>query len=171
MNLRRLRLAHPVDALTHTAATAHTHPAELVIVGCSAEKTPTTTPRPALDLYDGGCVPDLRSRVGHLPHQRSRVRFLSAAHGLVTADTRLHTYDRPLDPARAAELRSRVWAQLQPDLFSDHTPDDILVVAEPLYLVLLADLLSDSRRPCIHWIADHAGGWPEAAAILDAWGW
>ncbi|MDG4751309.1 hypothetical protein O7630_10185 [Micromonospora sp. WMMD718] len=170
MNLRRPRLANPAKAIAHTVSEAHSQ-AELVIVGCSAEKTPTLRPLPALDLYDGGCVPHLRARVGHLPHQRSRVRFLSAEHGLVTADTRLHTYDRPLDPARAAELRPRVWAQLQADLHSDHIPDDILVVAEPLYLVLLADLLADSHRPRIHWIADHADGWPQAAAILDVWGW
>jgi hypothetical protein len=161
MNLRRLQLAH----------TAHADRAELVIVGCSAEKTPTATPLPALDLYDGGCVPHLRARLGHLPHQRSRVRFLSAEHGLVTADTRLHTYDRPLDPARAIALRPRVRAQLQADLPTDHIPDDILVIAEPLYLVLLADLLADPHRPRIHWIADHATGWPDAAKVLDAWGW
>ncbi|GAB3160954.1 hypothetical protein GCM10027290_67540 [Micromonospora sonneratiae] len=171
MNLRRPQLVHPVNHVTHTIDRAHTHPAELVIVGCSAEKTSTSTPLPALDLYDGGCVPHLRARVGHLPHQRSRVRFLSAEHGLVTADTRLHTYDRPLNRVRAVELRPRVRAQLQPDLHGDHVPSGILVVAEPLYLVLLADLLTDPRRPRIHWIADHAGGWPEAAAILDAWGW
>ncbi|MFY1614686.1 DUF6884 domain-containing protein [Micromonospora sp. WMMD736] len=161
MNLPRLRLAH----------TAHAERAELVIVGCSAEKTPATTPLPALDLYDGGCVPHLRARLGHLPHQRSRIRFLSAEHGLVTADTHLHTYDRPLDPARAVALRPRVRAQLQADLLTDHIPDDILVIAEPLYLVLLAELLADPHRPRIHWIADHDAGWPEAAKVLDAWGW
>jgi hypothetical protein len=48
---------------------------------------------------------------------------------------------------------------------------EVLVVAEPLYLVLLADLLALSGRPRVRWIPDHAGGWPRAAAVLDEWGW
>ncbi|WP_327009690.1 hypothetical protein OHA72_22145 [Dactylosporangium sp. NBC_01737] len=160
MTTRHLELVH-----------ADPPPPELVIVGCSAEKTATRIPLPALDLYDGGCVPPLRARIGHSPQHRSRVRFLSAEHGLITADTRLHPYDRPLDPDRAGELRPQVWAQLQPDLRHDGGPDDILILAEPLYLVLLADLLAIPGRPRLHWIPDHAHGWPDAAVLLDAWGW
>jgi hypothetical protein len=145
-------------------------PVQLVIAGCCKEKATTRTPLPALDLYDGCCVPHLRARVGDRPGQRSRVRFLSAEHGLVTADTPLNPYDRPLDAARATTLRPHVWTQLQHDLRGS-APPDVLVIAEPLYLVLLADLLAHPARPRIHWIADHANGWPEAAALLDVWGW
>ncbi|GAA4466433.1 DUF6884 domain-containing protein [Phytohabitans houttuyneae] len=144
---------------------------QLVIVGCSAEKTATREPLPALELYDGGCVPPLRARLGRLPRLRARVRFLSAQHGLITADTPLHTYDRPLDAARAAELRPPVWARLRAQLRETGMPTDILVIAEPLYLVLIADLLAAPERPRVHWIPDHAHGWPHAAAVLDRWKW
>jgi hypothetical protein len=143
----------------------------LVIVGCSAEKTATSRPLAALELYDGGCVPPLRARLGHLPHLRSRVRFLSAQHGLITADIPLATYDRPLDPARANELRPRVWAQLRAELLETGMPANVLIIAEPLYLVLIADLLAAPERPRVHWIPDHAHGWPHAAAVLDRWKW
>jgi Family of unknown function (DUF6884) len=146
-------------------------PAELVVVGCSAEKAATDLPIPALDLYDGGCVPPLRARVGHLAHLRAKVRFLSAQHGLVSANTRLLPYDRPLDPQRASQLRPEVWANLQADFRAGGVPDQILVIAEPLYMVLLADLLAGDTRPGIVWIPDHADGWADAAAVLDEWGW
>ena len=143
----------------------------LVIVGCSAEKAPAPGPHRALELYDGGCVPALRSRLGHDPRLRSRVRFLSAEHGLVTADTPLRPYDRPLDPARAVDLRPSVGAGIADEMRADGVPAEVLVVAEPLYMVLLADLLALPERPRVHWVADHAHGWPQARAVLDQWGW
>ena len=142
----------------------------LVIVGCSAEKAPTDRPLPALELYDGGCVPDLRARLGHQPPLRARVRFLSALHGLVTADTPLSPYDLPLDHIRADQLRPQVMQRLHTELAAG-VPGDVLVIAEPLYLVLLADLLALPERPRVHWVPDHAHGWPKAAAILDSWHW
>lgn len=152
-------------------ASEHYIAARLVIFGCCAEKATGPGPLPALDLYDGGCVPPLRSRLGHDARLRARVRFLSAEHGLVTADTRLHTYDRTLDPDRAVELRPSVMAALTREMTTHGVPHEVLVVAEPLYLVLLADLLALPARPRVHWIADHAHGWPQASAVLDEWGW
>jgi hypothetical protein len=165
-------MSRPHPGLVRRADSAFAEAAKhLVIVGCCAEKITTRQPLPALDLYDGGCVPPLRARLGHQPRLRARVRFLSAQHGLVNADTPLHSYDRPLDPARAAELRPRVWARLRAELLETDTPTDVLVIAEPLYLVLIADLLAVHERPRLHWISDHAHGWPQAAAILDSWKW
>ena len=143
----------------------------LVIVGCSAEKTLTDGPLPALELYDGGCVPPLRARLGGDARLRARVRFLSAEHGLVAADTVLRIYDRPLDPGRAKALRPRVMAALREEMATAGVPEEVLVVAEPLYLVLLADLLALLGRPRVHWVPDHAHGWPQAAVVLDRWGW
>ncbi|MGH9059786.1 MAG: DUF6884 domain-containing protein [Acidimicrobiales bacterium] len=143
----------------------------MVIVGCTARKAATPGPLPALELYEGGCVPPLRARLGGQPRLRARVRFLSAEHGLVTADTSLHPYDRPLDPDRAVELRPAVIAALHREMTADGVPHEVLVVAEPLYLVLLADLLALPARPRVHWIPDHAHAWPQACAVLDQWGW
>lgn len=160
-----------VETAERTALAADAPSGHLVIVGCSAEKTATREALAALDLYDGGCVPALRERLGHRRELRDRVRFLSAEHGLITADTPLHSYDRPLDPPRASELRPRVWQRLQIELTGNAAPGSVLIIAEPLYLVLLADLLAVRERPVLHWIPDHAHGWPQAAAILDRWKW
>lgn len=149
----------------------HSVAARLVIVGCTARKAPTPQPLPALELYEGGCVPSFRARLGGQPQLRARVRFLSAEHGLVTADTPLHPYNRLLDLARAVELRPVVMAALHREMTTHGVPHEVLVVAEPLYLVLLADLLALPERPLVHWIPDHAHGWPQASALLDAWGW
>jgi hypothetical protein len=152
---------------------AEDHPvaARLVIVGCTARKAPTPEPLAALELYEGGCVPTLRARLGGQPQLRARVRFLSAEHGLVTADTPLSSYDRPLDPTRARELRPVVMTALHREMTTHGVPREVLVVAEPLYLVLLADLLALPARPLVYWIPDHTHGWPQASAVLDNWGW
>lgn len=142
----------------------------MVILGCSARKSATPGPLPALELYDGGCVPSLRVRLGGDLRLRARVRFLSAEHGLVTADTPLHTYDRSLDPDRAVVLRPAVISALHREMVVDGVPYEVLVVAEPLYLVLLADLLALPARPRVHWVPD-AHGWEQAHAVLDQWGW
>lgn len=143
----------------------------LVIVGCTARKAIPPGPLPALELYEGGCVPPLRARLGGDPRRRARVRFLSAEHGMITADTPLCTYDRPLDPDRAVILRPAVMSALRRDMATDGVPHEVLLVAEPLYLVLLADLLALPARPRVHWIPDHTHGWPQARAVLERWGW
>lgn len=152
---------------------AEDHPftSRMVIVGCSARKAITPGPLPALELYEGGCVPPLRARLGAQPRLRARVRILSAEHGLVTADTPLHTYNRRLDPGRAGELRPAVMAALRREMTTDGVPHEVLVVAEPLYLVLLADLLALPARPRLHWVSDPAHGWPQTSTVLDHWGW
>jgi hypothetical protein len=141
----------------------------LVIAACSARKTSTLVPVPALELYQGGCVPQLRERIGPHPRLRARTRILSAQHGLIPAETPLLPYDRPLDPQRAAELRPRVTHALLADLASAGTPREALVIAEPTYLVLVAGLVATGTR--LHWVPDVRGGWAEAAAVLDHWGW
>jgi hypothetical protein len=62
-------------------------------------------------------------------------------------------------------------AALHREMSTDGVPREVLVVAEPLYLVLLADLLALPARPRVHWIPDHAHGWAQARAVLDHWGW
>lgn len=142
----------------------------MMILGCTARKSATPGLLPALELYDGGCVPSLRARLGGDSRLRARVRFLSAEHGLVTADTPLRSYDRPLDLDRAVALRPTVMSALHREMVIDGVPHEVLVVAEPLYLVLLADLLALPARPRVHWIPD-AQGWQQAHAVLDQWRW
>lgn len=53
----------------------------LIILGCSRRKLQTDIPVPALELYQGGCVPQLRERLGYNEAWRAPIRILSAAHG------------------------------------------------------------------------------------------
>jgi hypothetical protein len=142
----------------------------LVVVGCSRRKRDTAVPVPAFELYEGGCVPALRRRLGASPAHRARVRILSAEHGVLTPDQPVAPYDRRLTPDRVEELSPRVRAQVLAEA-AVGVPRELLVVAEPLYLHLLADLFRlPGRLPRLTWISANAG-WPDAAAVLDAWGW
>lgn len=142
----------------------------LVIVGCSRRKLRTTTPVPALDLYQGGCIPQLRRRVGPPSARWDHLAILSAKHGLVAADQPLLPYDLVLTPERAAELRPNVTRTLLERFQRCGTPSELLVVLEPLYFVPLADLLSLPDRPHIRWVPD-ARAWEQASSVLDEWGW
>jgi hypothetical protein len=141
----------------------------IVIAGCSRRKTTTSRPLPALELYQGGCIPMLRARLGASPPHRARIRILSAPHGLITAETPLLTYDHALDPGMARALRPAVTAALHADAALSGAVREVLVVAEPLYLTLLTALLAAPTR--IHWIDDVRHGWSQAAHVLDQWGW
>ncbi|WP_327167714.1 MULTISPECIES: DUF6884 domain-containing protein [Streptomyces] len=146
-------------------------PGTLVIAGCSRRKTAAATPVPALDLYQGGIVPQLRGRLAGHPQVLERVWFLSAEHGLLGARTRVMPYERALTEARARLLRPAVCAAVRERLDAlGHLPAQILLVAEPAYLSLLADVLGDEGRPLIRWITEPRG-WDDAAAVLDDWNW
>lgn len=139
-----------------------------MLAGCSRRKA--EAPAPALELYAGGIAPQLRVRCGHRLDLRRRIFFLSARHGLVRADTRLCHYDQPLTPGRTAALRPLIGRTLRRHLAQLAVPARLLVVADPLYLVLVADLLAQEDRPIVRWIPDPRG-WIEAAAVLDEWNW
>lgn len=141
----------------------------LIIVGCCKRKRPTDRAIPALRLYDDGCIPLLRTRLGHHPRLRRRIRILSARHGLVHADAPLMPYDQALTPTVAHQIRPKVNDALASDLSATGTPCEALIIVEPLYLIPLADLLTVGAR--IHWIPNYFTGWPEASAILDTWSW
>jgi hypothetical protein len=141
----------------------------MVIVGCSRRKRWSSEPVPALDLYEGGCVPAVRARLGSYARLRARVRILSARHGLVTADTPLMAYDQRLDARAAARMRPSVTAALIAEFTVTGVPAEVLVVAEPLYLVLIADLLAAGIR--LQWVPDVRRGWSRASAVLDIWKW
>src|SRR6266545_3136081 len=117
---------------------------------------PTTIDQltPALELYQGGCVPQLRERLGGSPEHRARTAAVSSAGGRRRAGYR-----------RAEKLLT--------EFAHDGVPREVLVAAEPLYAQLVTD---------IFWIADlrpystlhttlPAQHWPHAAAVLDRWGW
>ncbi len=143
----------------------------MVIVGCSRRKTATTVPVAALDLYQGGRVPRLRARIAGRADLRARIWILSAEHGLVHADTPLLPYDRHMTPARAEELRTRIGATVGAVISAGGGPEMVLAVAEPLYLLALADLPAILSPHPVHRIADTGEGWAQAETLLTAWSW
>jgi hypothetical protein len=143
--------------------------APIVIAGCSRRKTPSPVPVPALDLYQGGCIPALRARAAAEPGLRARTWIISAQHGLLHADAPVLPYDRQMDPQRALELRPQVTAALRSACLTDGIPRQALVIAEPAYQLALAGLPALLGPGDVTWISDPASGWPQAQAVLDSW--
>jgi hypothetical protein len=143
----------------------------MVIAGCSRRKTTTSSPVPALDLYQGGCIPALRTYAARHPGLRARTWIISAEHGLLHADTPLLPYDRRMDPGRAQALRSQVDQRLQAECQRHGVPCAVLVIAGPLYQLALAGLPGIAGHDRVRWINDPATGWAGAAAVLDQWNW
>ncbi|MQS38311.1 phosphoribosyltransferase family protein [Streptomyces katsurahamanus] len=139
-------------------------PCGLVVTGCSHRKAAGI--RPALELYEGWCFPQLRARIADRPEFRARTLVLSARHGLLTADTPVAPYEQPLTPERARELREQVSAGLRKHL-ARHPAEEVLLLMEPLY----ARTLGRVPVPVVHTVTDPAGHWPAAARVLDGWGW
>ncbi|MDF5759034.1 DUF6884 domain-containing protein [Spongiactinospora sp. TRM90649] len=139
----------------------------LVIAGCSRRKRATAVPVPALELYEGGCVPQLRQRLGHLPELRRWLRILSAEHGLIDADRPLLPYDRVLTLERARELRSSAGFVLAQEFDRYGRPREALLIAEPLYQGIVLDHLTGVRLHLIGDLYDRAA----VSTVLDSWGW
>ncbi|MFI0424560.1 DUF6884 domain-containing protein [Spongiactinospora sp. 9N601] len=140
---------------------------KLVIVGCSRRKRDTATPVPALDLYEGGCIPQLRRRIGQRQGLRRQVRILSAEHGLIDADRPLLPYDRALTPERASELRRNAGSVLAREFERYGTPTGVLLIAEPPYQDIVREHLRNVRVRLVNDPRD----WATASVVLDTWGW
>jgi hypothetical protein len=138
----------------------------LVVVGCSKEKTVTSQPVPALDLYQGWCVPALRHRLASGSPSRTRVLVLSAHYGLVTADAPLLTYEQPMTPARARALREPVRQTLAEHLAAQSTSEALLLLA-PDYL----DVLGPLPLHVVHTITDPITHLGAVHRVLDSWSW
>jgi hypothetical protein len=86
----------------------------LLLIACSQRKRLDTAPLPALERYDGNTYRVIRKlqREDRWPFLVDVV-ILSAEFGLIDADKPIPYYERRMDRARAAELRSTVLATLQ----------------------------------------------------------
>jgi hypothetical protein len=141
----------------------------MVIAGCSSRKLPAASPVPALELYQGGCVPALREAVASWAQLRARTWIISAEHGLLHADAPLLPYDRRMDIARALSLLGPVNQTLHEDFARHGRPSAVLVIAEPVYQLALISLSVLTAQSRVTWIDDPAAGWEQAAALLDSW--
>jgi len=142
----------------------------LIIVGCSRRKRATVTPVPALDLYEGWCVPALRAEIAGRSDRLAHVRVLSARHGLIAATTPLLPYDQVLTRRRALRLRRAVRQAFRDEL-SRGDGSDLLLLLEPRYLRLLGR--PDARHPprAVHWFSHPVRDWGQVHAHLAGWGW
>jgi hypothetical protein len=143
----------------------------LVLAATFTEQADTTYPVCALELYGGPTVAVLRQRLGGIPTYRRRIRLLSARHGLVHPDQCLTPYQQPLYWPAALELREHLAVDLRRDPTIDPQPDDILIIASPLWMVALAGLLHLPDRPALHWCTESETDLAPARKILDGWGW
>lgn len=140
----------------------------LIIVSCSREKLVTTTPVPALELYQGALTPRLRDHLS--PEHRARLRILSGAHGLLHPDDLVGTYDRKLRTRGEAQaLQARVSERLTTDLRAEALRH-VLVVLEPLYLTA-AECLFDHAPPLTLTLLPNPLDWAGTSAVLSGWGW
>lgn len=141
----------------------------MIIAGCSRRKLQTAVPVPALDLYQGGCIPALRARAHEIGWLRSRTWILSAEHGLLHADVPLLPYDRRMDSQGAAWLRPAACRHLREEFRQRGVPREVLVIAEPLYQLALADLASLAGADRVQWVDDPAREWEKADAVINTW--
>ena len=141
----------------------------MVIAGCSRRKLQAASPVPALELYQGGCLPALREAVASWAELRARTWIISAEHGLVHADTPLLPYDRRMDIARALSLLGPVGQALHHEFAMHGSPSAVLVIAEPLYQLALMSLPVMTAQSRVTWIDDPVAGWEQAAALLESW--
>jgi hypothetical protein len=148
--------------------TCHDAP-PMVIAGCSRRKLQTTVPVPALDLYQGGCIPALRALAQESSWLRSRTWILSGEHGLLHAGALLMPYDRRMDEQRAALLRTTACRHLREEFRQRGLPREVLVIAEPLYQLALADLVTLAGADRVRWVGDPAREWDQASAVISTW--
>lgn len=123
----------------------------LLILSCSATKRSDLGLLPALSRYDGVAFRVLRNAMREIADDRHpRVRILSAAFGLIAADTPIPWYDRKMNPARAAAFQPQVQAALHAALIPDI--DAVFIALSRAYLPALGDL------PAGPWSVDYAEG-------------
>lgn len=144
-------------------------PLPMVIAACSRRKLVTTGPVPAVELYQGWCIPALRARAAHRPALRARTWIISAEHGLIHADSLLVTYDRSMCPARALALRPETERRLREAFWRDGAPPVVIVIAGLAYQAVLAGLPALAAADHVHWFSTPGAGWAGAQVILGRW--
>lgn len=143
----------------------------VVIVGCSRRKVITDHPIHAIDLYQGGYVPFIRNCILLKPKLRNQVFILSAKYGLLGADDPVLNYDQLLTMEEAKILRPLVWNSLQERILKSLIPKEILVITEPLYFYLIADIFSIVDIPRIYWEPEIRNESKLVNTILNKWAW
>lgn len=145
----------------------------LIIINCSRSKLVTSAPVPALELYQGACVPQLREHFATDADRRARIRILSAKHGLLRPTDPISTYDRRLTTkSDAQQLHERTVAgQLDAELAETSTLRHLLIIVEPLYLLALQRVFDHLDRLSQVTAIPNPWAWRDGLAHLHNWGW
>jgi hypothetical protein len=145
----------------------------LIFVSATADARDQGQLVSAWELYQGGCLPQLRERLADRPQHRSQVRLISAEHGLLHPHTSVPPSSREMTEHRARQLRPQARAMLLGEFTRSGVPRDVMLLIEHPYHHVIGDIfqipglmprtsLSDANP------AEH---WPRIAAVLDRWGW
>jgi cytoplasmic iron level regulating protein YaaA (DUF328/UPF0246 family) len=99
----------------------------LLLQSCSNSKIETPERRPALELYSGYFYKIIKKaiREGECRSDLD-IRILSAEHGLLRPDEKIHHYDRRMDSARAEQLHPVVVEELR-ELLTNNEYDRVIV--------------------------------------------
>lgn len=130
----------------------------ILVLGCSRRKRAVDGPVPALELYEGGGIPEIRTCLSEIAALRQRTFILSAKHGLLASDDPIAPYESLLTPEAANQMRPGVYGEFKRRVLLPFQPRRVLVLAEPLYFSLLAPLLDNPEVPRIIWEPDIRGG-------------
>ncbi len=138
--------------MTEPPTTPNPAPVRLLVLGCSLRKRSDDMPLPAIERYDGVAYRVLQRHLRLHPAdadaQQLQVWILSAAYGLLEADTLIEWYDQRMTPTRAAELQPQV-APAALHLLSAFPPDStdaIFVHAGAPYRHALGDTFINDPR-------------------------
>lgn len=145
----------------------------LIILNCSRGKLVTSVPIPALQLYQGACVPHLCEHFATDAARRSRIRILSAAHGLLRSEDTVSTYDHRLTTHVEALRLHEQTVSIQLDAEFTETPSlsHLLIIVEPLYLLALQRLFDHLDRLGTVTLIPDPWAWHDGLAALHQWGW
>lgn len=127
----------------------------------------------AWELYQGGCLPQLRERLTDHPRHRGRVRLVSAEHGLLHPDTSVPPSTHVMTEKRAGQLRPKARDMLVEEFSRYGVPLEVMMLTEHPYHLVITDIYRvPGLQPQTALHTDRpATQWPRIAAVLDTWGW
>ncbi|SDT74498.1 hypothetical protein [Actinoplanes derwentensis] len=128
----------------------------------------------AWNLYQGGCLPQLRKRLDGHPQHRSRVRLVSAEYGLLHPDTSVPPPSiREMTEELAGQLRPQARTMLLEEFGRYGLPREVMLLVEFPYHHVVKDIfrLPGMTPRTSLGIPHPAEHWTLIAAVLDRWGW
>ena len=122
-----------------------------IIAGCSNRKRESSISLPAIDLYQGGCIPSLRNRLASGLCSNDDVFILSGKHGILRSRDKILPYDLKINEVASREQYVAIAEVLNREVFQLRRPDCLYVCVEPIYFSFLRGLLFQRDLVPIFW--------------------